>query len=159
LIVACGCRGRLLAAELRARGHQVRGTTRRDAALTELESAGVEAVLADPDRVVTLAPTLAQVSVVCVLLGTATGSPAAVAALHGPRLEMLLTKLLDTSVRGIVYESAGSVDCGVLDSGASLVQSFCERSRIPFALLERDPSAGHAAWVAAATACVERLLA
>jgi hypothetical protein len=66
------------------------------------------------------------------------GPPDAVAALHSERLEMLLTRVLDTPVRGFVYESSGSVDGAVLSAGAALVQSFCSRSRIPFALLDRS---------------------
>jgi Trk K+ transport system NAD-binding subunit len=125
LIIGCGCRGRALARELIARGHSVRGTTRssdRCAAITEV---GAEAVVADPDRVATLVPALASVAVVCVLLGDARGSDAELAALHGPRLEMLLARIIDAPVRAFVHEG---------QAGASLVSSVCVRSRIPFAL-------------------------
>jgi hypothetical protein len=101
-----------------------------------ISAAGVEAVVADPDRVGTLAPALAGVGVVCVLLGSATGPPEALAALHGDRLAMLLTRVLDTPVRGFVYEASGSVDLPLLEAGASLVSGFCARSRIPFSLLD-----------------------
>ncbi len=50
LIVGCGCRGRELAGALLAAGHQVRGTSRDPAALRALAAAGVEGVVADPDR-------------------------------------------------------------------------------------------------------------
>ena len=73
------------------------------------------------------------------LLGSAVGSAEQLAALHGTRLEMLLTRMLDTTVRGIVYEAAGSVDRALLDAGAALVRERCEDSRIPFALLDADP--------------------
>ena len=66
--------------------------------------------MADPDRLGTLLPLLAGVTVVCWLMGSAEGEDAA--ALHGDRLESLLAKLVDSGVRGLVYEAAGSVDAG-----------------------------------------------
>jgi len=139
LIIGCGCRGLSLARELTAAGHAVRGTTRDPARRGEIEAAGAEAVIGDPDVVATLARSLDHVSVACVLLGSAVGSPEQLAALHGPRLEMLLTRMLDTTVRGIVYETAGAVDPAVLRAGAERVRACCEDSRIPYALLEADP--------------------
>ena len=149
LIIACGCRGQSLGRALIDRGHAVRGTTRDPGRLADIESVGAEAVLGDPDRVGTLARSLEHVGVACVLLGSATGAPEQLAALHGPRLEMLLSRMVDSTVRGIVYESVGSVDPAVLDRGAALVRERCEDSRIPYELLRADP-AGHAAWRAAA---------
>ncbi len=99
----------------------VRGTTRDSEGGWEIEAAGAEAVIADPDRVGTLLRALAQVTVVVILLGSATGSPAQLEALHGTRLEMLLTKLVDTTVHGVVYESAGSIEPPLLEAGARRV--------------------------------------
>jgi hypothetical protein len=113
--------------------------------LAEISSTGAEPVLADPDRVATLASALAGVGVLCILLGSARGTPDELAALHGPRLQMLLTRVLDSAVRGVVYEASGSVDRALLDSGASLVSAFCSRSRIPFALLPAVDSPASAA--------------
>lgn len=158
LIIGCGCRGRSLGGELIARGHAVRGTTRFDERLAEIEAAGVEPVTADPDRVMTLAPALSGVAVVCVLLGTVAAAPEVVAALHSERLKMLLTRVLDTPVRGFVYESSGSVDASVLSVGASLVQTFCSRSRIPFALLDRGPSEDWIDWTARSADAVQGVL-
>ena len=110
LIIGCGCRGLSLAVQLRARGHAVRGTTRDPARVDAIEAAGVEAYVGDPDRIATLAPALEHVGVACLLLGSAIGDPEQLEALHGTRLEMLLTRMLDTTVRGVVYECAGSVD-------------------------------------------------
>jgi hypothetical protein len=120
-----------------------------------IEAGGAEAVVADPDRVGTLAPALAGVAVVCVLLGSATGSPEALAALHGDRLAMLLARVLDTPVRGFLYEASGSVDAAMLGAGASLVSSFCTRSRIPFSLLD---GVGAEAWPKSAADAVDRVL-
>ena len=89
--------------------------------------------------VATLARSLEHVSVACVLLGSAVGSPEQLAALHGTRLEMLLTRMVDTTVRGIVYEAAGSVEAAVLEAGAARVRECCEDARIPYALLRADP--------------------
>jgi nucleoside-diphosphate-sugar epimerase len=154
LIVGCGCRGRSLTAALRADGHAVRGTT-RGAGLGRIEAAGAEAVVADPDRLGTVTTALAGVTVVCWLLGSATGETAA--DLHGPRLETLLERLVDTPVRGIVYEAAGSVEAELLDGGAAAVRAAAGRWRIGAEVVEADPS-GHAAWLAATKAAVDRLL-
>jgi uncharacterized protein YbjT (DUF2867 family) len=157
LIIACGCRGRLLSRELVARGHAVRGTTRSAAALADIEAAGAEAEMGDPDVIATLSRSFDHVSVACLLLGSAVGAPEQLAALHGTRLDMLLTRMVDTTVRGIVYEAAGSVDRDVLAAGAALVRERCEDARIPFVLLRADP-ADHRAWTAAAAAAVDSAL-
>ncbi len=122
-----------------------------------IEAAGAESLLGDPDRVATLAPAFDHVSVACVLLGSARGAPEELAALHGSRLEMLLARMLDTTVRGIVYEAAGSVDPLVLAGGAARVRRACEQSHIPYALLAADPLAPDA-WLDAAAAAVQGLL-
>ncbi len=157
LIVGCGCRGRALGEALIERGHAVRGTSRDPDAAAELEAAGIEPVIGDPDRVVTLAPAFEHVSVVFVLMGSATGPAEALGALHGSRLEMLLTKLIDTTVRGIVYESAGTVDAAVLAGGAERVRAACEDSLIPYALLDTPPGEFEP-WRAAALAAVDSVL-
>jgi hypothetical protein len=157
LIIGCGCRGRSLAAELRTRGHAVRGTTRDARTRTEIEAVGAEAYVGDPDRVATLTPALDHVTVACVLLGTAAGPVEHVAALHGSRLQMLLQRMLDTTVRGILYEAAGSVDPSALREGARTVRAACEANLIPYVILDAAPS-DHAAWVGAARDAVERLL-
>jgi nucleoside-diphosphate-sugar epimerase len=157
LIIGCGCRGRALAAELIARGHAVRGTTRDPARLREIEAVGAEAVLGDPDVIGTLARALEHVTVACILLGSASGPPERLQALHGPRLEMLLTRMVDTTVRAVVYEAAGTVGPGLLEAGAALVRMRCEDSRIPYALLRGDPS-DPLAWTAAAVDAVNSAL-
>lgn len=155
LIVGCGCRGVELGRALRAAGHAVRGTTRDAARSAELEAAGIEPFVGDPDRVGTLAPAFAHVGVACVLLGSAAGSREQLAALHGPRLEMLLERMLDTTVRAIVYEAVGEVDAEVLEGGARRVRHACERSLIPYVLLTARAGPG---WPAAAAEAVERAL-
>ena len=114
-------------------------------------------MIGDPDVVATLARSLEHVSVACVLLGSAVGSPEQLAALHGTRLDMLLTRMVDTTVRGIVYEASGTVDADVLEAGAARVRECCEDSRIPYALLRADPAEA-AAWAVAALAAVNSAL-
>jgi len=157
LIIGCGCRGRALSAELRTHGHAVRGTTRDPGKAGLIEAAGATAVVGDPDRIATLSGALDHVSIACLLLGAANGAPDQLAALHGPRLEMLLARMLDTTVRGIVYEAAGTVEQSLLDNGAELVRAVCEDSRIPYALLKADP-ADHRAWLRASWSSIEGLL-
>ena len=81
-------------------------------------------------------------------------APEAVAALHGPRLRMMLEKTTDTTVRGVVYEAAGTVGAEVLASGAAEAEHARRTNEIPYALLEADP-ADRAAWLAAARAAID----
>lgn len=139
LIVGCGCRGRALGGRLAAAGWAVRGTSRRAEGLAAIEAAGLEAALADPDRPGTLLDLVADVTVVAHLLGSASGDPGTLAAVHGPRLERLLERLVDTPVRAFVYEGAGSVDAALLASGAEAVGAASRTWRIPVAVVEADP--------------------
>ena len=155
LIVGCGCRGRALARELCAAGHAVRGTTRRPERLAEIEAAGAEAVVADPDRLGTLMAQLHGVSLVCWLMGTADSGAAA--DLHGPRLRTLLERLVDTPVRGVVYEAGGSVAPELLAGGAAAVREASVTWSIPAEVVEADPGEP-GAWLSAMTAAVHGLL-
>jgi hypothetical protein len=155
LIVGCGCRGRALAAELLAAGHAVRGTTRNPARVAAIEEAGADGVVADPDRLGTLMGQLAGVSALCWLMGTA--EAAAAPALHGPRLGTLLERLVDTPVRGVAYEAAGSVAPELLAAGAAAVREAGARWRMPAEVVTADP-ADRDAWLPAMTGAVKRLL-
>ena len=135
----------------------MRATTRDPHRRDEIEAAGAEAFVGDPDRGSTLAPALDHVGVACLLLGCADGSPEQLAALHGTRLDMLLERMLDTTVRGVVYESRGTVDEELLQAGAARVHRACERSLIPYALLEADPG-DREAWATVAADAVEAVL-
>jgi Trk K+ transport system NAD-binding subunit len=157
LIIGCGCRGTALARILVERGHAVRGTTRDPGRCHAIEVSGAEAVVGDPDRVATLAPALEHVTVACVLLGSASGSASALTALHGPRLEMLLTRMIDSTIRGIVYEAAGAVEEPVLRGGAASVRRICSDARIPHVLLASDPR-NHGRWLVEAERAVQGLL-
>lgn len=157
LVVGCGCRGRELAAALAGEGHGVRGTTRDQAAIAAIEAAGAEAVVADPDRLSTLLSHLDGVNVLCWLMGTAVGEAEVIAALHGPRLASIVETLVDTHVRGVVYEAAGSVRPAWLREGARVVRQLGERHRMPVEAVDADP-AGLERWLGAMTAAVGRVL-
>jgi uncharacterized protein YbjT (DUF2867 family) len=151
LLVGGGCRGRALGRALSE--HAVRGTTRSAERLAALEQAGIEGVVADPDRLATVVPALSGVSVVCWLMGTAPGSP----ELHGDRLRTLTEHLVDTPVRGLVYEAAGSVDAALLAQGAHIVRDASRNWHIPAEVVDTDPAA-HQAWLGAMKEAVTRLL-
>ena len=157
LIVGCGCRGQALARDLRAAGHAVRGTTRDAGKAAAIAAAGAEPYVGDPDRVGTLMEALTGVTIVCWLMGTATGGAEQVAALHDGRLRMLWEKLVDTPVRGVVHEAAGPLPPDVLARGRAVAETAHATWRIPLEVVDADP-ADHDAWRAAAGAAVQRLL-
>lgn len=157
LLVGCGCRGRLLGARLVEEGWAVRGTSRHEEGLAAIEDAGIEGALADPDRPATLLELVGDVTVVAWLLGSASGDAENVAAIHGPRLERLLEKLVDTPVRGFLYERGGAVAPADLERGESLVRAAAATWRIPIEIVAEDP-AGWNAWAKAMSSAV-RLLA
>jgi predicted dinucleotide-binding enzyme len=155
LIVGGGCRGLALARSLVADGHAVRAVTRSEARRAAIEAAGCECWIGDPDRIGTLRYALDNVTVLLWLLGTATGPN--VAELHGSRLRMMLDKTTDSTVRGVLYEAAGSVDAQTLAAGAAELARAQALNEIPGALLEADPrDAGP--WVTAAREAIEHLL-
>jgi uncharacterized protein YbjT (DUF2867 family) len=143
-MVGGGCRGLALARSLVADGHAVRAVTRDESKRPLLESAGCECWIGDPDRIGTLRYALDNATVLLWLLATVD-----VPALHGSRLEMMLERTVDTTVRGVLYEGR---------AGADVVQAAHDRHGIPIAFLEADPG-DEAAWAAAARAGIDALLA
>jgi hypothetical protein len=123
----------------------VRGTSRREEGLAPIAAAGIEPAPADLDRVGTVLEHVADVAVVYLLLGSAAGEPGDVAAIHGPRLERLMEKLVDTPVRGVVYEAVGSVEPELLAAGAEIVRTASRTWRIPAAVVT-EGCADPAAW-------------
>lgn len=123
LIVGCGCRGRELGRVLLGEGWAVRGTTRRQQGLVAIEAAGIEVALADPDRPGTILELVGDVAVLVLLLGNLSGSEEQVATIHGPRLERLMEHLVDTPVRGVVYEGT--------EQGDEIVRAASRTWRIP----------------------------
>jgi nucleoside-diphosphate-sugar epimerase len=140
LIVGCGCRGRELGRALVADGWQVRGTSRDPGRLGLIEADGIEPAHADPDRVGTVLDHIGDVALIFWLLGSALGEPEAVAALCGPRLDRMLEEIVDTPVRGFVYEAGGSMPGDVLERGADAARRAAVRWRIPVEVVGADPA-------------------
>jgi hypothetical protein len=133
----------------------VRGTTRDPAHVPELEAAGVEPAVGDPYRLATLMPHVANTSALVWLMGSATGED--VEALHRTRLQTVLERLVDTPVRGMVYEAAGTLPAPLFREGAAAVRKAALTWQMPNVIVEQDP-AGHKAWVRAMVAAVEEVL-
>lgn len=130
LIVGCGCRGRQLGERLLADGWAVRGTSRRQEGLEAIEAAGIEPLLADPNRPGTILELVGDVAILVLLLGNATGNEEELAAIHGPRLERLMEHLVETPVRGVLYEGT--------KGGDEIVRAAERTWRIPVRILGQD---------------------
>jgi hypothetical protein len=133
----------------------VRGTTRDPARVPELEAAGVEPAVGDPYRLATLMPHVANTSALVWLMGSATGED--VEALHRTRLQTVLERLVDTPVRGMVYEAAGRLPAPLFREGAAAVRRAALTWQMPNVIVEQDPAARDA-WVRAMVAAVEEVL-
>jgi uncharacterized protein YbjT (DUF2867 family) len=131
----------MLGRRLVGEGWAVRGTSRRREGLAAIESAGLEAALADPEQPGTLLDLVGDVATVYWLLGSAVGPAESLEAIHGPRLERFLERLVETPVRRFVYEVGGSVEATTLARGRAAVQAASETWRIPVEFLEEaaDP--------------------
>jgi hypothetical protein len=141
LLVGGGCRGLALTRSLTADGHAVRVVTRDEGRRGEIEEAGGECWVGDPDRIGTLRYALANVTVLLWALGTVDAPE-----LHGSRLEMMLEKTIDTMVRGVIYERGG---------GEAIVERMCALNEVPWRIIDSaEPN-----WPAAARAAIDELLA
>jgi hypothetical protein len=141
LIVGGGCRGLRFAEEARRDGHAVRIVTRSETRRGEIEAAGAECWLGDPDRLGTLRGALEGVAIACWLLGGATGPEGRLRALHGARLRAFLASAVDTTMRGFLYEAAGSsVPADALAAGERIALEVASGNSIPLAILRADPS-------------------
>ncbi len=141
LIVGGGCRGLRFAEEAGREGHAVRIVTRTEARRGEIEAAGAECWIGDPDRLGTLRGALEGVAIACWLLGGATGPEERLQALHGARLRAFLAGAVDTTVRGFLYEAAGSAaPAGALATGERTAREIASRNLIPLAILRADPA-------------------
>jgi hypothetical protein len=157
LLIGGGCRGLALTRDLVAEGHAVRAVTRTEARRAQIEEAGAECWIGDPDVVGTLRYALENVTILVWALGTASGTPESVAALHGPRLEMMLSKVIDTTVRGVVYESAGTIAPEAFATGIAELRRMGSLNEIPVAIVDASP-ADRAAWVVAARRAIGGLV-
>ena len=157
LLIGGGARGRALASDVRAAGNVVRITTRTEAGRAAIEAAGAECWIGTPDRLATLRRALDGVAVACWLLGNACGTPAELEELHNSRLEFFATQTIDTTIRGLVYEAAGTVGGPTLARGGELIAQAAAFNSIPLEILDADP-ADLSAWRASALAAIGALL-
>jgi hypothetical protein len=112
-------------------GHTVRGTTRDESRFDAIRAAGAEPYLGDPDRIATLMDALAGTTIVAWLMGTADD-----AELHGGRLRMLTEKIVDTPVRGLLYEAVGPWS----EEGEMIVRAARATWNIPLLVVHTDPA-------------------
>lgn len=152
LVLGGGCRGMRLAAEVVSEGHAARIVTRSDARREEIETAGAECFIGDPNRLGTLRGALQGVAVVCWLLATATGSPEELRELHLSRLPAFLGAAVDSTMRGFVHEVPEAPS-----GGAQLVEDVASRNAINAVALTADPR-DLGLWLAAARATLSLYL-
>lgn len=150
LLVGCGCHGRELAAELLGRGWAVRGTSRSADGAARIEASGAEGVVADPDRVGSLIELLGDVTVLAWLLGDDSGPGPA--SLNEERLPSLLEKVVDTPVRGLVFDGGESPN----DVGRRAVEDARIRWHLP-AAIQAIPR-GDVRWRAGTADAIEEVL-
>ena len=148
MLVGCGCCGREAGKLLAERGWAVRGTSRGADGVAAIAAAGLEGAEADPDRVGSITELVGDVTVLAWLLGGGV-EPGAAADLNGPRLESLLAKLVDTPVRGFVFERPAD------GTGVEWVEDAIARWHLPAQIVEADRSDPDA-WAMAVADAVER---
>jgi hypothetical protein len=145
LLVGGGTPGLALTRSLSADGHAVRFVTRHEPFRSQIEAAGGECYLGDPDRIGSLRYGLDNVTVLLWLMGKAPDGD-----LHGSRLTMMMERTIDTTVRGVVYEGT--------PAGAAEVARMAEYNEIPHAILD-TPREDEDVWVAAVLAAIDGILA
>jgi hypothetical protein len=145
LLIGGGRTGLALTRRLADDGHAVRFVTRNENFAPEIEAAGGEAYIGDPDRIGSLRYALDNVTVLLWLLG-----PAPDGDLHGSRLTMMMERTIDTTVRGVVYEGT--------DAGAAEVERMATYNEIPHAVVTA-PRTDEDAWVDAVLAAIDGVLA
>lgn len=148
LVVGGGERALALTRSLSAEGHAVRVVAQDESGRAAIEEAGGECWIGTPDRIGTLRYALDNVTVLLWLLGDDDTD-----VLHGSRLQMMLEKTTDTTVRGVVYETGSAHSA----SGVEQVRHANRTNEIPFALLEADV-ADPVRWLAECRAAIDGLL-
>ncbi len=136
LLVGCGCLGRGAGTALLQRGWAVRGTSRSQPGLAQIDAAGIEPAEADPDRLGTIVELLGDVTVLAWLPAAGVSDAEVRNRLNGERLGSLLEKVVDSPVRGFVL--AASPGAAVADPARALLADAERRWRIPFRVAERE---------------------
>jgi hypothetical protein len=130
-----------LAGELIEEGLVARIVTRDEGRRAGIEALGAECWVGDPNRLASVVGALEGVTIACWLLGSASGEAEQLQALHGPILESFLSEAIDTTMRGFVYEAAGSVPEEMLVTGVQAAKALAQRNLIPLRVLDADPAA------------------
>jgi len=165
LIVGGGCRGRRRASERVGAGDVLRITARREDQRGAIEASGAECWIATPARIGTLRAALEGVTIACWLLAGASGAAEDLRALHGSRLELFMRQMIDTTVRGFIYEASipgaqtggSAVPPGVLGEGARIARTMGSRNAIPVAVIEGSAT-GAEGWLSQMRAAARSLL-
>jgi hypothetical protein len=153
-----------------AAGHVLGITTRSEDARAAIEAAGAECWIATPARLGTLRAALDGVTLACWLLAGASGAAEDVRELHASRLERFMRQLIDTTVRGFIYEASlpraeardalpgriSAVPARVLAEGAQVVRAMGAQHAIPVVVIERAET--EQAWLQRMHAAVRSLL-
>ena len=144
----------LLGEELAEQGHAVRAITSGTNLAAEFESAAIELVNADRALLGTVLPHLDGVAIVCWLSEAdpdAEQTPAA-AERHVERITGLMEKIVDTGVRGFVYEARPGTETAV-----SAIEHASTTWMIPVATFSADQD-NPVAWLQAAHAAIDNAL-
>ncbi len=115
--------------------------TRTEHRRAGIEAAGAECWIGDPNRLGTLRGVLDGVTIACWLLGGAAGPEEQLRALHNERLRAFLESAIDSTVRGLLYETVGSsMPACAPPEGERIAQEIARRNSIPLAILRADPA-------------------
>jgi hypothetical protein len=92
------------------------------------------------------------------MLGTACGTEEQLMSLYTSRLEFFLNQIIDTTVRGFVYEPpGGSASAEVIEAGLDVARSVTSRNSIPLLLLNTGPEQTEQ-WLSEAHAAIDSVL-
>jgi hypothetical protein len=147
-VVGGGERALALTRSLTAEGHAVRLVVDGEDEARAAREAGAEPWPGTPDRIGTLRMGLDNVTI---LLWMQADSDPDHPALHGSRLEMMLDKTTDTTVRGVVYETGSPHE----EAGLHEMAEARRKNEIHF----RTVDLAAADWPAACRAAIDELLA
>lgn len=146
-ILAVGGGERVIAAAklFKDRGDAIRVVTRQPSKHQRIASFGGEPVEGDPDRIGTFRGAFDHATLLIIALGNVQSvngltKEECATNLHTHRLDMLLERAIDTTIRGILYETVGDVEPGLLTEGAALVKKRCEFNKIPFGFIDCSDS-------------------
>jgi NAD(P)-dependent dehydrogenase (short-subunit alcohol dehydrogenase family) len=150
LVVGGGDRGLALARELVAEGHAVRMVSRDGRRREAIEAIGAECWVGTPDRIGSLRYALDNVTVLLWLLGRVDD-----ADLHGSRLTMMLERAIDSTVRGVVYETG----VPATEAGARETERMAGYNEIPYALVPAPGDGDEEGWVRTVREAIDGVLA